>query len=66
MFCSVITKNSNWEILNKNLVSEGWKTLISLGLGGAGGTKNQYIGRGLPKNWGLDSLQIKGGYSHVI
>ena len=37
MFCSVITKNSNWEILNKNLVTEGWKTVISLGLGGGRG-----------------------------
>ena len=36
MTCPAITKNSNWEILTKNLVlknkmSEGWKTLIFLG-----------------------------------
>ena len=35
MVCSVITKNSNWEILTKNLVLlndgvEEWKTLIFL------------------------------------
>ena len=35
MLCSVITKNSNWEILTKNLDTfkkigwgKGWKTLI--------------------------------------
>ena len=36
MTCPAITKNSNWEILTKNLVlknkmGEGWKTLIFLG-----------------------------------
>ena len=35
ILCSVVTKNSNWEVLSKNLVTfkrwgEGWKTLIFL------------------------------------
>ena len=51
MFSSVITKNSNWEILTKNLVIQGKiglriKNLILLGV-----TKNQY-GEELAKKGG--------------
>ena len=46
MFFSVITKNSNWETLPKNLVR--------------GLMENQYIRGGLPKKGGLDSLLIQG------
>ena len=37
MLCSVVTKNSNWEILTKNLVTFKKQE-------GRGVTKNQYIG----------------------
>ena len=68
-FCSVITKNSNWEILTKNLVRMGlrmvnfnilevhWKIWF---LGGRF-TKNQYI-RGWPKKRGSWTVyRYKGG-----
>ena len=63
-----MTKNLNWEILTKNLVTfKRWdgvkdekflygsslKNLIFRGC-----MKNQYIGGELPKRGGLDSLQI--------
>ena len=61
MFSSVITKNSNWEILTKNLVIQGKiglriKNLILLGV-----TKNQYGEELAKKGGGLESLQIQEG-----
>ena len=58
MFCSIVTKNSNWQTLTKKD-----EKLTFLGFTeksefyGEGFTKNQYIGE-LPKKGGLDSLQI--------
>ena len=68
MFFSITSKNSNWEILTKNLVLKDkmgltvknfnifevhWKIQF---LGGGGLTKNQY--RGGIASGGMDSLQI--------
>ena len=69
MFFSVTTKNLNWDIFAKNLVTfKRWDEIIRmknfnimgvhwkiLFLGGF--TKRTYRGE-LPKNGGLDSLQI--------
>ena len=53
MFFSAITKNSNWEILTKNLV-----TFLKDRMGGGGGKENQYrVGKCL-KGGRVDSLQI--------
>ena len=70
MFFSGITKNSNREILNKNLFtlkrSDGifWGSLENLifgggrGGGGGGGGHKRPIYKTLPKKGCLDSLQI--------
>ena len=72
MFFSVITKNLNWELLTKNLVTfkrcdgvkdekfeyYGGPLKNSIFKEGAGFTKKPIFKRELPKNGGLDSLQI--------
>ena len=69
MFCSVITKNSNWEILTKNIVTfkrqYGVKDEKLFGgfteksnFWGGGDSRKTNMERGLPKNGALDSLQI--------
>ena len=69
MFFSIITKNLNWGILTKNLVtfkrldwvkdkkfSHFWSSLKNPIFRGC--IRNQYIGGELPKKGWLDSLQI--------
>ena len=72
MFFSVITKNLNWEILTKNLLTfkrwngvkdkkilmEVHRKIRFLGGGGEGFTKNLYIGGDCQKKGGFGSLQI--------
>ena len=69
MLCSVITKNSNWKILTKNLCAMGWRMknfnifwvhakIRVLELQGV--LKKLYTG-GLPKKGEMDKLQIKRG-----
>ena len=67
MFFSVITKNLNWEILTKNLVTfKRWDGVKDEKFYYYGGSLKNPIFRGvhekpihiLSKKWGLDSLQI--------
>ena len=49
MFCSVITKNLNWEILSKNLVLKdvmGLRMKYSPIMGGGGHRKIRFLGGG--------------------
>ena len=68
LFFSAISKNLNWEMLTKNLVSLGMglrvKNFNAMGVHGkvlflgAGFTKNQYRWRNCLKTGSLDGLQI--------
>ena len=70
MFFSILTKNLNWEILTKNLITfKRWDeikknvNIMELTekiqfLGGGGGCKKNNMQGELPKKESLDSLQI--------
>ena len=58
MLFFVITKNLNWEILTKNLIS--FKRWDGMGMGLEGVAKNQYT-RVLPKNEACTICRFKAG-----